>query len=60
MLLFSQITVNRWNRESAARTLDLTEELIGQVPVLHLDCTISENAVDCLEKVLYGETEDLR
>lgn len=52
-LICSQITANRWNAEDTAKTLDLIEDLIGQVPVYELSCTISKEAVECLEAVLY-------
>lgn len=52
-LLYSQITVNKWNTEDHIHTMDLIEDFLGSVPVLHLGCTISEEAVVCLEDVLY-------
>lgn len=55
MLLYSQITVNGWSRESVTQTMDLIEKLLSQVPVYQLTCTISEEAVECLKKVLYPE-----
>ena len=51
-LLYSQITVNKWNVEDHVHTLDLIEEFLGSVPVIHLGCTISEEAVTCLERAL--------
>lgn len=51
-LVYSQITVNRWNREDHIRAMDLIQDLLENVPVYHLGCTISEEAVECLEKVL--------
>lgn len=51
--LYSQITVNTWNRDFAGKNMALIEELIARVPVFHLRCTISENAVRCLEKEIY-------
>ena len=52
-LLYSQITVNKWNTEDHIHTMDLIEAFLGSVPVLHLGCTISEEAVACLEDVLH-------
>lgn len=49
-LLYGQITMNGWNRDSIVQTMDLIENLIGCVPVFHLKCTISEEAVDCLDR----------
>lgn len=51
-LLYSQITVNKWNMEDHIHTMDLIEDFLEKVPVYHLGCTISEEAVDCLERVL--------
>lgn len=51
-LLYSQITINGWNKESTASALDLIEKLIVEIPIYHLSCTISEEAVECLEKIL--------
>lgn len=53
--LYTQITVNTWNRTFVQRNMDLIENLIAQVPVYHLACNISENAVTCLETALYPE-----
>lgn len=51
--LFSQITVNRWNTEYVQQAMNLLDAFCGTVPVYHLGCTISEDAVKCLEQVLY-------
>lgn len=53
-LLYSQITVNKWNTPDHIHIMDLIEEFLGNVPVLHLGCTISEGAVICLEEALRG------
>lgn len=52
-LLYMQITVNGWNRESVTRVMDLIEQLLTRIPVYELTCTISEHAVYCLKDVLY-------
>lgn len=51
-LVYSQITVNRWNREDHIHTMDLIQDLLESVPVYHLGCTISEGAVECLARIL--------
>ena len=53
--LFPQLTVNRWDREALRRGMELAENLVSSIPVWHLGCTISENAVRCLEKALTAE-----
>lgn len=50
--IYSQITINFWNRDAQQRAMDLIEQLVTQVPVYHLRCTISEEAVACLEAEL--------
>lgn len=52
--LYSQITVNTWNRGYVAQDMSLIDSLVSQVPLYHLACTISENAVACLENAIYG------
>lgn len=53
--LYSQITVNRWNRKDNLDTMDRIEDLIQGVPVLHLACTMNESAVIALEEALFPE-----
>lgn len=48
--LYGQITMNRWDRERLVQNLDLLERLVGKVPVYHLACDISEEAVKTLEQ----------
>ncbi len=42
--------MNRWDREGMVHSLDLLEQLAGKVPVYHLACDISEDAVKTLEQ----------
>lgn len=58
-LLYSQVTVNRWNTQAHLHTMDLLEDILSHVPVFHLACTISEKAVECLEQQL-GDSVDRR
>lgn len=50
--LYSQIAVNRWSRDFQTQAMDLIETLIREIPVYHLACTISEDAVNCLDRAL--------
>ena len=50
--IYSQITVNFWNRGAQQRAMDLIEHLVTHTPAYHLGCTISEEAVACLEGAL--------
>lgn len=50
--LYSEITVNRWDRASGLRVMELLEGLITDVPVYHLACTMEESAVEALEKTI--------
>ena len=51
--VFSQITANRWNRLDYLRAMELTEQLINEVPVFHLACTMEVSAVETLEKAIF-------
>lgn len=53
--LYTQITINQWNREFADRAMNDIEDLISSVPVWQLTCDISEEAVQCLESVLFAD-----
>lgn len=53
--IYSQITINRWNGEAHRQAMDGIERLVTQTPVFHLSCTISEEAVRCLERAVYAE-----
>ncbi len=50
--VMSQITINMWNSEFQMKAMDLIEQLVGEILVYELGCDISEEAVECLEKVL--------
>lgn len=50
--IYGQITVNRWDSQSVKQTADQLEDLVTGIPVYHLSCTISEEAVDCLHRML--------
>lgn len=51
-LIYPQITCNRWDKKANIKTMDLVDDLIRNVPVWHLGCNISEDAVRCLEEAV--------
>lgn len=51
-LLYGQLTVNRWDKNKTLQSMDLCESLLENVPVYHLSCTISKEAVECLQNIL--------
>ena len=53
--IYSQITINAWNGQGQQHAMDLIEDLVTRVPVYHLSCTISEEAVICLENALAAD-----
>lgn len=53
--LYSQLTINNWERSATVRSMDILEKLIFSVPIYHLACNISEDAVNTLYNALYGE-----
>lgn len=50
--LYGEITVNRWNKESLFQMIKQLEELLQTVPVYHLKCDISQQAVECLYQAM--------
>ena len=56
--LYGQITMNRWDREGLVKNLDLLERLVGKVPIYHLACDISEDAVKTLEQELMRDSSE--
>lgn len=50
--VYSQITINQWNKAYVNKAIVLVEELAQRVPVYQLTCDISEEAVRCLEEAL--------
>ena len=51
--IYSQITINQWNREFVGKAVELIEDLVTHVPVWQLTCDISEAAVQCLYDALF-------
>lgn len=49
--IMEQITYNGWDKEFQFKVMDQLEKLLQEVPVYRLECDISENAVECLEKI---------
>lgn len=50
--ILSETTINYWNRDFVNRAYDFISELICDIPVIHLTCTISEDAISTLEHLL--------
>lgn len=51
-VLFSEVTINRWNPAAVNQAMKLIEFLVREIPFYHLSCTISEDAVTCLERMM--------
>lgn len=47
--VYSQVTINRWDKATLVKGMGLIEDLVATVPVYHLACDMSEDAVKCLE-----------
>ena len=56
--LYSQITINQWNKDYVQKAIENIENLIKQIPVWQLTCDISEEAVQCLETVLFPDSQE--
>lgn len=53
--LYSEITINRWNRQGNLQVMELLEDLVTAVPAYHLACTMEESAVEALEAAMQEE-----
>lgn len=53
--LYSEITINQWNKDYIQKAIGNLEDLMERVPVWQLTCDISEAAVLCLERALFPE-----
>lgn len=52
MLLYGQLTINRWHLEHGIKGINVAEQIVQEIPVFHLGCTISEEAVTVLKTTL--------
>lgn len=52
--LYTQITVNGWDPQAGRKAISLVEEIVTSLPVYQLTCTISEEAVSCLENAVFN------
>ncbi len=50
--LYSQITTNTWNTDFVNCAVNFIEDILQTIPVYHLSCTISKEAVDVLQNEL--------
>lgn len=51
--LYSQVTINQWNKDFVQQAACCIEDLITKVPVWLLTCDISEKAVQSLESAIF-------
>lgn len=52
-LVYSECTVNTWDRERVARASDLVADLVQHVPVVMLHCNLEDEAAHVLHHYLY-------
>lgn len=50
--IYSQITINHWDKKTVNNALNLIEDMINKIPVYHLACDISKDAVECLKNFI--------
>ena len=50
--LFGEMSINQWNRAAVERSLELIENLTDHVKMIHLDCNMDLDAVECLRYTL--------
>lgn len=54
-LVYSECTVNSWDKKKVSAALDLLDDLCARVPVLILNCTMNRSAAEILHGYIYGE-----
>lgn len=55
--VFSELTINNWDREYVVKATDLAMMLVMDIPVYELLCTPDRNAVEILEAALRREKQ---
>ncbi len=53
--LYSESSVNTWNREFVLRFVDLLTDMVKSIPVYHLACLPDQGAVNLVKKTLFME-----
>lgn len=55
MTIYSELTLNNWERGFADSIFGLLEDLVHSVTIVQQDCTMERTAVSCLKQYLEGE-----
>lgn len=53
--IYSQTTINDWNKEYINTIINLIEEFVKEIPVFMLECKPDNTAVQLLKETLRGE-----
>lgn len=56
--LYSQITINKWQVQDHMKAMAIIDQIIADIPIYHLGCTISKEAVDVLADALQIKQKD--
>lgn len=51
--LFGEMSINSWNRAAVEKSLQIIEDLVGSVPMVHLKCNMEQDAVTSLKNYLH-------
>lgn len=55
--LYEGIIVNAWDKGCSMRTIDLLQDVIANVPIIRLECTMNESAARVLHDFLYEKND---
>ena len=58
--VFGNLTLNLWDTDFVLKASDLIREMLSEIPVYELECTMEQEAVFVLEKLLEKEREQWR
>lgn len=54
--LYGEMSINSWNREAVEKSMQIIENLVASIPMVHLKCNMEQDAVNTLKNYLHEKT----
>lgn len=51
--LYGEMSINSWNREAVEKGMQVIENLVASIPMVHLKCNMEQDAVNTLKNYLH-------
>lgn len=51
--LYGEMSINSWNREAVEKSMQIIENLVTSIPMVHLKCNMEQDAVNTLKYYLH-------